>query len=250
MQNLMHLCGGCHSCFDARVPVWAFLPLNLSDFIARELEFQQNRTSAASRGIALPRPDPCEGKITNLLYGRYMIRDGYIATHPFVAQPTKRWRGNPLTAILRSASILAGVQRLDPRTKGGIPDDVARNFHRLLYLYGNSAPPVVSTPSSALAVVMPDPPPDYSAPDTDEQPQPPPGNPAMPLPAPAPAPARKGNTRHGKQPAPHNSHSQAAAPRKTTKTRNRKPQEWVLGPKMTSNMLIEWTLAGIENARS
>lgn len=227
----MHLCGGCHSCFDARVPVWAFLPTNLPDFIAREITFQHARAHAALQGISLPRPDPCDGRITNLLYARYMIRAGYIAPHPFAAQPTKRWLGNPMTAILRSASILAGVQRLDPLTQGGIPDAVARDFDHLLYLYGKPAPMVVAGTVPAMLDPL-----DCSAPGLDQQ--------LLQKPPSPPPPPPPQTSRHGKQGAGTNRQEDPSG------TRKRKMHDWVLGPKMTSNLLIEWRLAAIENAKS
>ncbi|KAL0632011.1 hypothetical protein Q9L58_009099 [Maublancomyces gigas] len=233
LQNLMYLCAGCHSSFDARVPVWAFLPTNLSDFIARETEFQRDRASAAACGIALQRPDPCEGKINNLLYSRYMIRDGYIPTHPFLNEPTKRWLGNPVAAILRSGSVLMGVQRLDPTTQGGLPDLVARNFHHLMYLYGKTAPPVLSPTVLAPTAGMLDPA-NYNAPDSGDQ-----------LPSPPRGKQASKHTQKRHRTAPTGGSGNSSRKRKI----NREQRDWVLGPKLTSNMMMEWRLASIKNAR-
>lgn len=229
----MHLCAGCYSSWDTRIPIWVFLPTNLSYFIGRETEFQRDRASAAAGGIALQRPDLCEGMINNILYGRYMIRDGYISTHPFVNEPTKRWLGNPMAAILRSGSVLMGVQRLNPATQGGLPDSVARDFHHLMYLYGKPAPPVISPSLLASIAGMPDPA-NYSIHDSEDQsPPPPPG-----------VRCRKLATKHTQ--THHRAGSGHSSRKKIT---NRELQDWALGPQVTSNMMMEWKLTSFENAR-
>lgn len=55
LPNLMLLCAGCHHNFDVRIPIWAFLPSDLSGFVTREREFQRLRAAAACEGRLLTR---------------------------------------------------------------------------------------------------------------------------------------------------------------------------------------------------
>lgn len=138
-ENLMYLCAGCHSGFDERVPVWAFLPVDLDSFITTEEDFQHRRQEAANAGRLLRRPGPPK-RTPNIPYRRYQIREGHLFTSVFSNVPVKNWAGSPIAAILRSASIVSGQARLDPVEKCGLPLDVATKFQRLLLLYGNPEP--------------------------------------------------------------------------------------------------------------
>lgn len=142
-ENLVYLCHGCHGAFDERIPAWAFLPTTLPSFLTAELAFHAARAAAAASGTRLLRPAP-DGNPPPLLYTRYQIRRGHVFTQVFRKKPTRLWAGNPVAAIIRSASVLMGVQRLDPVARCGIPDDVGEILQRLLWLYATPPPKVVS----------------------------------------------------------------------------------------------------------
>lgn len=126
--------------------MWTFLPQHLDALLLEEECFQTRRATAAARGIALPRLPTLP---QNIPYVRYQIRRGHIFTQVFRKQRVKHWAGNPVAAMIRSASVLSGMQRLDPVTRCGIPDDVAVAFQRLLYLYGTRPPKVVGVQDDA-----------------------------------------------------------------------------------------------------
>lgn len=136
VDNLIFLCAGCHDGFDERVPVWAFLPVDLDAFITAEIAFQHARDTAAATGVLLRRPAP--STVPELPYARYQIRPKFIFTHVFLDNPIKTWVGSPIAVILRSASIVSGQERL-PVAIGGLPADVALKLQQLLHLY--AAPP-------------------------------------------------------------------------------------------------------------
>lgn len=142
LENLIYLCYGCHGAFDERIPAWAFLPTPLTPFLTAELTFHAARSAAAASGVVLPRPPP-EPNPTPLVYARYQIRRGHVFTQVFRKKPTRTWAGNPVAAIIRSASVLMGVQRLDPVRRCGIPDEVAETLQKLLWLYATPPPKVV-----------------------------------------------------------------------------------------------------------
>lgn len=142
-ENLVYLCHGCHGAFDERIPAWAFLPTTLPSFLTEELAFHAARAAAAASGTRLLRPPP-DANPPPLLYTRYQIRRGHVFTQVFRKKPTRLWAGNPVAAIIRSASVLMGVQRLDPIARCGIPDDVGETLQRLLWLYATPPPKVVS----------------------------------------------------------------------------------------------------------
>lgn len=141
-DNLVFLCHGCHGAFDERIPAWAFLPTPLTPFLTAELAFHAARAAAALSGTRLLRPAPAANP-PPLLYARYQIRRGHVFTQVFRKRPTRLWAGNPVAAIIRSASVLMGVQRLDPVVRCGVPDDVGQVLQRLLWLYGTPPPKVV-----------------------------------------------------------------------------------------------------------
>lgn len=151
-DNLVYLCHGCHGAFDERIPAWAFLPTTLSSFLTTEIAFHTARSAAAASGTRLLRPAP-DPNPPALLYARYQIRRGHVFTQVFRKKPTRLWAGNPVAAIIRSASILMGVQRLDPVARCGIPDDVGQTLQRLLWLYATPPPKVVNTIPGAIGPV-------------------------------------------------------------------------------------------------
>lgn len=55
LENLMLLCAGCYHNFDARTPIWVFLPADLQYFIEQEQHFQNRRNEAAAKGSCLQR---------------------------------------------------------------------------------------------------------------------------------------------------------------------------------------------------
>lgn len=242
LQNLMFLCAGCHHAFDARVPIWAFLPLDLDAFISRETAFHLARADAASLGLPLSRPDPCNGTLKALRYGRYQIRPNYLHDCDFLAQPVKHWFGNPIAAILRSAGVLAGVQRLDPLTRGGLPEDVAWKLHELLLLYGVPPPPVQGIAKSQNERPG-DAPESPELPHNDDKTGPPPDA----VPRNIPCDPRGMSTTHpatgAKDVQQH--HMRVTLPRAIPVVRRKRCRHggmtrWVFGPNMTSNMLIQW----------
>lgn len=254
IENLIYLCAGCHHTFDARVPPWAFLPINLDDFISRERSFHQARAHSASIGIPLSRPDPCDGITTPLQYGRYQIRPNFLHDICFLAQPVKRWFGNPITAILRSAGILAGVQRLDPVTRGGLPEDVARKFQELLFLYGAPPPPLQRLPRTldlgggeSCAGELPLPPDLADAMDATM------ASGSLPPADCARDAIGKGTTHHGRGAKDGKlNHAPLPAPSACPVVRRKRRRHddlptWVFGPQMTSNKLIAWSMAAREN---
>lgn len=246
LQNLMFLCAGCHHAFDARVPIWAFLPLDLDAFISRENAFHLARADAASLGLTLSRPDPRNSTLKALRYGRYQIRPNYLHDSDFLAQPVKHWFGNPIAAILRSAGVLAGVQRLDPLTRGGLPEDVAWKLHELLLLYGVPPPPVQGIARrlelGSQAERPGDAPASPELPHNDDTIRPPP----TAVPPNTPRDTRGMGTTHratGAKDVQH--HMRVTAPRAIPVVRRKRCRHggmtrWVFGPNMTSNMLIQW----------
>lgn len=141
-DNLVFLCHGCHGAFDERIPAWAFLPTTLSSFLSTEIAFHAARAAAAATGTRLLRPAP-DPNPPPLLYARYQIRRGHVFTQVFRKKPTQLWAGNPVAAIIRGASVLMGVQRLDPLARCGIPDGVGETLQRLLWLYATPPPKIV-----------------------------------------------------------------------------------------------------------
>lgn len=151
----MYLCAACYSGFSERPPVWAFLPADLDSFIAAEKQFQHQRQEAANAGQLLPRTVP--RGIPSIPYHRYQIREGYLPPATFSDAPVRDWVGSPIAAIIRSASIVWGLQRLDPVKKYGVPSDVAIKFQHLLFLYGTPPPEVMTVlPRSTLRVTTGD----------------------------------------------------------------------------------------------
>lgn len=148
-ENLLYLCHGCHGAFDEPIPAWTFLPTTLSSFLSAEVAFHAARTAAAAAGILLVRPAP-DPHPPPLLYARYQIRRGHVFTQVFRKHPTRLWAGNPVAAIIRSASVLMGVQRLDPVRRCGIPDDVGETLQRLLWLYATPPPKVIRSLPAAI----------------------------------------------------------------------------------------------------
>lgn len=126
-DNLIDLCTRCHDAFKLRIPAWAFLPTPLAPFLAAELAFHAARTEAAAARTLLLRPIPVATPAP-LLYERYQIRRGHVVPQVFVKNPTQHWAGNPIAAILGSAGLLMGVQRLHVQTDGGIPEEVAKTL--------------------------------------------------------------------------------------------------------------------------
>ncbi|KAI9777517.1 MAG: hypothetical protein M1839_008811 [Geoglossum umbratile] len=175
-ENLIYLCSYCQGHFGGRTPVWVFLPTNLDEFIENEEEFQRQRMRAADAGYFLPRePFTVAGTIgpgtsgspkrrkthdypgmlgeldkilgfpgshSNILYTRYQTRSRYIPGTPFNEYPDKRWWGNPIAAIIRSASIVFGIVRSDEENIGGMPANIVEKLRRLLYLYRQRPPAV------------------------------------------------------------------------------------------------------------
>lgn len=250
LQNLIYLCAGCHHTFDARVPIWAFLPVDLDYFISQESAFHRARAHAASLGLPLSRPDPCNGTIPSLRYGRYQIRPNYLHNINFLAQPTKRWFGNPIAAILRSAGIFAGVQRLDPATQGGLPEDVARKFHELLFLYGVPAPPLLSLPVTVDLVGR------GVGPSASGHTPPSPGLPrdrdttpssrALPETKPHGITRRETGNKDGRNHQALLTPPHTSQPVRCKRGRQGETPAWVFGPKMTANMLMRWSLDSLE----
>lgn len=257
IENLILLCPGCHGSFDERVPIWAFLPTDLDAFITREEAFQARRRSFAEAGQHLPRPDPCDGTIPNLHYHRYQIRAGHLLPGVF-ATPVKSWLGNPIAAILRSQSIVSGITRLDPETECGLPDTVALQLQRLLFLYSAPAPKVVQV--QVLAIRGPSDPAsdrdDGSAPHSSSE-----SSVAKP-----PQLALKGKQRDtrrargtdaGQQQHMHNVLATPPASNKrpcgTEDACMRKAKracvdpKWRFGPRMTANHIMNWHLAAMRN---
>lgn len=110
------------------------VPTSLDTLIAAEKAFQVRRMSLAAKGEILPRtPGPAAG--TSMLYSRYQIRPRYLFTHVFTDNPTRPWPGSPLAAIIRSARIVAGLERL-PVDQGGMPIEVAMQLQHLMLLLG------------------------------------------------------------------------------------------------------------------
>lgn len=149
LENLLYLCHGCHGAFDERIPAWAFLPTTLSSFLSAEVAFHAARAAAAATGILLVRPAP-DPHPPPLLYARYQIRRGHVFTQVFRKRPTRLWAGNPVAAIIRSGSVLLGVQRLDPVRRCGIPNDVGETLQRLLWLYATPPPKVIESVPAAI----------------------------------------------------------------------------------------------------
>lgn len=141
IDNLIYLCAGCHDGFDERVPVWAFLPVDLDTIITTEVDFHRARDTAAANGTLLRRPPPTI--IPNLPYARYQIRPKAIFDHVFLDRPIRNWIGSPIAVILRSVGIAAGQTRL-PATVGGLPGDVSLKLQHLLHLF--ATPPPEPTP--------------------------------------------------------------------------------------------------------
>lgn len=252
IENLILLCPGCHGSFDERVPIWAFLPVDLQAFITREEAFQNRRRSFAAAGHQLRRPDPCEGTTPNLPYRRYQIRLGHLLPGVF-AQPVKFWHGNPIAAILRSQSIVSGITRLDPDTQCGLPDDVALQLQKLLFLYGSPAPKLVQ-PEQVPSIRGTKPGSghdDRAASDSGFSST---GQPPQSHPRPKQCSAREGPSSHSGQQQQHQ-HNIVMAPPASSKRRcrtgNRSVRtgerewiepKWVFGPRMTANRIMQWHL--------
>lgn len=239
IENLMYLCGSCHYAFDSRVPTWVFLPANLDFFITQEMNFQSQRSVAAGLGLTLSRPNPCTGvpthlpgpnpctRVPSLIYRRYQIRSGFLNNNIFLTRALRFWHGNPITAILRSASILVAVQRLDPITQGGLPEDVARKFHHLMFLYSASPPALITQFAPADTGDIAD---SHSASgkssslyDGDDMGFAPWTHPIL----------------------PHNGAESTASLLNNNQALDDQPP-WAFGPDMTSGTLIEWNMDALE----
>lgn len=77
-----------------------------------------------------------------MLYMGYQIRSGYLFPGIFTGILAKPWPGSPLAAIVRTARVGAGNERV-PVEEGGLPTDVTLKLQRLLLLYGMEAPPIM-----------------------------------------------------------------------------------------------------------
>lgn len=77
-----------------------------------------------------------------MLYTRYLVREGHIRDTPFLECPQKTWSGDPIAAIIRSQSIISGIQPL-AASAGGIPVATAKKLVRLLMLYSDTPPALV-----------------------------------------------------------------------------------------------------------
>lgn len=239
LQNLMFLCAGCHHGFHSRVPIWAFLPVDLDGFVVQEKAFHQARAHSASLGVPLCRPNPWNGK-SSLQYGRYQIQPDYLPDAKFLAQPIKRWHGNPVVAILRSAGVIAGIPRLDPLTKGGLPEDVAHKLQELLLLYGVPPPPVKRL-ARTLEPVGCNAPPEVSPPSLgmrhDHNTR---ATPRTDLP---PHESKHWDTTRHVARKKDVKHPQGG---RRKRGRHDEMPRWVIGPDMTSNMLISWSMGALE----
>lgn len=262
IDNLILLCPGCHASFDERVPIWAFLPVDLGAFITREEAFQARRRSFANEGHFLRRPDPCEGKTPNLQYRRYQIRLGHLLPGVF-AKPVKSWHGNPIAAILRSQSIVSGITRLDPDTQCGLPDDVALQLQKLLFLYATPAPKLVQRVCAVRGSINP--PADHedrSAPDSPSSSN---VKPPKSKPKPKQGGAQDGQSsqtgqnqqqhqqqhRHHPIMTPPASHKRPRGTENQCQRRGKRvcnEPKWLFGPRMTSSRIIQWHLDTSRNA--
>lgn len=253
IENLILLCPGCHGSFDERVPIWAFLPVDLGSFIKREESFQHRRKYYADHGELFQRPDPWDDRTPNLPYRRYQIRLGHLLPGVF-AQPVKSWHGNPIAAILRSQSIVSGITRLDPDTQCGLPDDVALQLQRLLFLYSLPVPKLVKQeqPRSILGPINP--PADHEDTSPTESRCSSTGQPPQSQLEPKQGGARDGqHSQIGQhQQQQHIQNAIMTPPGSNTQqrgTENRRlhkgksaPTEpkWMFGPRMTANRILQW----------
>lgn len=244
--------------------MWAFLPVDLDSFIAAEEDFQRRRQEAADARHLLPRPGPPK-RVPNIPYARYQIREEHLFTSIFLNHPIKNWAGSPIAAIVRSASIVSGQERLDADEKCGLPFDVARKFQYLLLLYGNRAPKVkvsVAVPPSIPHITVDD---DYhgsskggpgsnsrrdlgSGPVTSKEPQ---------------HEKRTGNNQHPKGPermkhtnsADHGDNDRSVYPVQVSPTGPRKRRRvpagkgFFYGPHTTSDMLMSWCIDNKQNEK-
>lgn len=253
IENLILLCPGCHGSFDERVPIWAFLPVDLTAFIAREEAFQARRRAFASEGHFLPRPDPCDGTTPNLAYRRYQIRLGHLLPGVF-AHPVKSWHGNPIAAILRSQSIVSGITRLDPDSQCGLPDDVALQLQKLLFLYSAPAPKLALLERVCVVREGINHTAEHEDGSATDSPSPSSAKHTKSNPKPKQGAAQGGHTGQQQQQQQQQHHAimtppaSHKRPRGTEDDRQRRGKrvcnepKWVFGPRMTASRIIQWHL--------
>lgn len=152
-ENLILLCGLCHSAFDHTPPYWIMLPTapTIQRLIDNEHQDYSTRLRAAKMGLTQPRSLPMID-CSAVRYQIYILNKAFAESEPVSTLSTSRqWLGHPVVAIIKACGgVVLPSQRVTVQSLSGedihigVPDLVRTKLVRLINLWDRPDPVIRS----------------------------------------------------------------------------------------------------------